>query len=122
MAIDKNNPISARIAATEKLYNEAELGASADTVLRALDPMIERRLGQLLDQFSSCVPELGPLLAYQAKISELWRMRKEILISRDRGRKSWDILQGVLIEKGGINGSGGLRGRSGTDNTVQTNE
>lgn len=92
-------PISDRIAATEKLYNEAELGASADAVLRALDPMIDRRLGLLLDQFSGCAPELGPLLDLRAKISEVWRMRKEILIARERGHKSWETLQGILAAK-----------------------
>lgn len=99
MAInDKISPISARIAATEKLYNESELGASADTVLRALDPLVERRLGLLLDQFSTCAPELGQLLDLRGKISELWRMRKELFNARDRGRKSWDALQAVLAE------------------------
>lgn len=106
MAIDRSNsPISARIAATEKLYNEAELGASADAVLRALDPMIERRLGLLLDQFSVCAPELGALLDLKAKINEVWRMRKEILIAREKGRRSWETLQAVLLERGGENGA-----------------
>lgn len=106
MASDGNkvSPISARVAATEKLYNEAELGASADTVLRALDPMIERRLGLLLDQFSICAPELGPLLDLRSKITEIWRMRKEILQARERGRRSWDTLQAVLAEKEVSNG------------------
>lgn len=97
---DKVSPISQRIAATEKLYNEAELGASADTVLRALDPLVERRLGLLLDQFSICAPELGPMLDLRAKISEVWRMRKELLQAREKGRRSWDTLQGVLAENG----------------------
>lgn len=102
---DKVSPISAKIEATERLYNEAELGASADVVLRTLDPMIERRLGLLLDQFSQCAPELGPLLDLKAKISEVWRMRREILLARERGRKSWESLQDVLLSKGGKNGS-----------------
>lgn len=100
-----NSNISARIAATEKLYNEAELGASADTVLRALDPMIERRLGHLLDQLSSCTPELGALLDIRAKISEVWRMRREVLEARAKGRASWDVLQAILAERGGTNGT-----------------
>lgn len=105
MALEqKNSPISARIAATERLYTEAELGASADTVLRAVDPLIERRLGLLLDQFASCAPELGPLLDFKAKISEIWRMRKEILIARSKGRQSWDTLQAILVDLGGKNG------------------
>lgn len=111
MAIEpKNSPISARIAATERLYTEAELGASADTVLRAVDPLIERRLGLLLDQFASCAPELGPLLDFKAKISELWRMRREILVAREKGRKSWDTLQAILADKGGQNGISGSSG------------
>jgi hypothetical protein len=91
--------VSDRIAATEKLYNEAELGASSDTVLRALDPIIERRLGHLLDQFALCAPELGSLLDLRAKITETWRIRKELLQTRDRGRKSWEVLQRILDEK-----------------------
>ena len=95
-----NTPLSDRIAATEKLYNEAELGVSADAVLRALDPMIERRLGLLLDQFAVCAPELGALLDLRGKISELWRMRKEMLQAREKGRRSFDVIQSVLLEKG----------------------
>lgn len=91
--------VSDRIAATEKLYNEAELGASSDTVLRALDPIIERRLGQLLDQFAQCAPELGPLLDLRAKITETWRIRKELLQARSKGRASWEILQRILDDQ-----------------------
>jgi hypothetical protein len=116
MAGSRPSPISDRIAATEKLYNEAELGASADAVLRALDPLIERRLGILLDQFSLCAPELGPLLDLRAKISEIWRMRKEVLIARDRGRKSWEVLQGILAEGGAKNG---VQAGSGADSSHQ---
>lgn len=108
--MDKTSPLSARIVATEKLYNEAELGVSADAVLRALDPLIERRLGLLLDQFAVCAPELGPLLELKAQIGELWRMRKEILNAKAKGQQSWDTLQAILAEKGGQNGiSGSVR-------------
>lgn len=101
MVLENGRPtaVSDRIAATEKLYNEAELGASSDTVLRALDPIIERRLGHLLDQFAQCAPELGSLLDLRAKITETWRIRKELLQSRDRGRRSWEVLQRILDEK-----------------------
>lgn len=95
----KPTQVSDRIAATEKLYNEAELGASSDTVLRALDPIIEKRLGLLLDQFAQCAPELGPLLDLRAKITETWRIRKELLNARSRGRRSWETLQQILDEK-----------------------
>lgn len=102
--MEKSSPLSARIAATEKLYNEAELGVSADAVLRALDPLIERRLGHLLDQFAVCAPELGPLLDLKAQITELWRMRKEVLNAKAKGQHSWDTLQAILAQKGGQNG------------------
>lgn len=99
--------VSDRIEATEKLYSEAELGASSETVLRALDPLIERRLGLLLDQFSNCPPELGPLLDLRAKISEVWRIRKELRVSKEIGRRSWDTLQKILEDQKGANGNGG---------------
>lgn len=102
----KQTRVSDRIEATEKLYNEAELGASSDTVLRALDPLIERRLGLLLDQFSNCPPELGPLLDLRAKIAELWRIRGELKASRAKGRRSWEVLQSILEDQKGGNGNG----------------
>ena len=67
-----------KFEAVEKLYQEADIGVSAETVLSALDPLIERRLAFLLDQFAICDPELGKLLDLKARIAETWRIRKEL--------------------------------------------
>jgi hypothetical protein len=101
--VKKPLSVSDRIESTSKLYNEAELGASSDTVLRALDPMMEKRLGVLLDKFEKTPPELGPLLDLRAQISEVWRIRKELKAARDNGRRSWETLQRILedVHKGG---------------------
>src|SRR5688572_23486438 len=88
--------VSARIEATEKLYNDAELGASSETVIRAMEPLMEKRLAVLLDQFMLVPPELGPMLDLRAKISEVWRIRKELKQARDKGRNSWEALQVIL--------------------------
>ena len=62
MATERSNhisPITSKIAATEKLYSQAELGASADAVLRALDPLIERRSGFSSTNLLSARPSLA---------------------------------------------------------------
>ena len=76
-------PLSAAIAKIDTAWKEMERGATAQSVLNVLDPILEARLGTLLDSFRQCAPELGALLDHRAKICEVWRMRKEL---RDAGK------------------------------------
>ena len=87
---------TAKIEAVQKLMGDAEVGVASDLVIQALDPIMERRLGVLLDSFEKCAPELGPLLDLRAKISEVWRVRKELKSVRDKGKSSWEALQIIL--------------------------
>jgi hypothetical protein len=97
---------SARVQAVERLNDEAELGASAAHVLRALAPMVERRLGTLLDQFSMCPPELGALLDLRAKIAEVWRIQRELIKAKDKGERSYQALQVILQAESRVKGGG----------------
>mgnify|MGYP001607782653 FL=1 len=91
--------VSKKYEAVDELYATADIGVASETVLKALDPLIERRLGALLDQFSVCAPELGPLLDLKARISETWRIRKELKMASMRGKKALDSLQAILEVK-----------------------
>lgn len=85
-----------KISQINKLYDQAELGRSSETVIRALDPFIERRLGLLLDRFAQTAPELGPLLDLRAQISEVWRMRKELRQDSLKGDAAIEVLKRVF--------------------------
>ena len=96
MAINENPIKQPKYEAIDELYNVAELGVAAETVVKAITPIIERRLGFLLDQFSKCAPELGPLLQLQAQITEVWRLRQELKIQAMKGQTALEALQKIL--------------------------
>lgn len=99
--------ISDKIAAVDSLHDEAQLGYSADIVLKAMDPILERRLALLLDQFQTCQPELSYLLDLRAKISEIWRIRKELLKAKSDGSRAVEVLKTIIeAEKRTPNGKG----------------
>lgn len=82
--------------AVDRLYELADIGVAAETVAKALAPIIERRLGYLLDQFGKCPPELGPLLDLKAQISEVWRLRQELKIQAMKGQTALEALQKMM--------------------------
>lgn len=87
---------ASKFEAVEQLYAEADVGVSAETVLRAFDPVIDRRLGFLLEQFVSAEPKLEVLLDLRAKIAEVWRIRKELKYVAAKGKKALDALHSIL--------------------------
>ena len=87
------------------LHNSAELGYSSELVLKAMDPIIDRRLGNLLDQFENVKPELGPLLDLRAKISEVWRIRREMKNNMRNGQNAVDVMKRIVETNNG-NASG----------------
>lgn len=92
-------PVSAAVAKIDAAWHEMERGATAESVLRVLDPLIEKRLGTLLDGFRQCPPELGPLLEFKANICELWRIRKELKDAGKIGKSAALVLEGIANVK-----------------------
>lgn len=92
-------PISAAVAKIDTAWKEMERGASAQSILNVLDPMLEKRLGLLLDSFRLCPPELGALLDHRARICEVWRMRKELQDAGKIGKSAAAVLEAVLTPK-----------------------
>src|SRR3990167_3782754 len=70
--------ISEQIKEMDKLYASMEIGSASETVILAIDPIIERRLGMLLDKLTQCPAELGTILDIRAQICETWRIRKSL--------------------------------------------
>ena len=84
------------IAEMDRLYGSIEMGAAADTILGLIDPIVEQRLGELLNKLEQCPPELGPILDIKARICEMWRMRKKIKERQLVGRKAVDVIKGLF--------------------------
>ena len=92
----------------DDLSQMAELGVSAGAVVTALEPIMDRRLGQLLDRLQQCEPELGPILDIKAQLGEVWRIRKELVAFKSKGQSAVDALNNIVSgiqNKGGTNGS-----------------
>lgn len=89
-------PVSASIAKIDAAWKEMERGATAESVLKTLDPLIDERLGFLLDDLRKCPPELGPLLDLRAKICELWRIRKELKDRGKLGKSATAVLESIV--------------------------
>jgi hypothetical protein len=88
--------ISDQIKEMDRLYSSMELGAASETVLRAIDPIIEKRLGVLLDQLAMAPAELGPILDIRAKICETWRMRKSLKEASSNGKRAVDTVKNLF--------------------------
>ena len=90
-------PVSAAISKIDAAWKEMERGASAASVLNVLDPVLEKRLGTLLDGFRQCPPELGALLDFRAQICEVWRMRKELKDAAKIGKSAAATLEALMV-------------------------
>jgi len=88
--------ISEQIKEMDRLYNSMEIGAASETVLRAIDPIIEKRLGVLLDQLALAPSELGAILDIRAKICETWRMRKSLKEASLNGKRAVDTVKNLF--------------------------
>ena len=100
-----SNSIGTLRERADALHNSAELGYSSELVLKSMDPMIDRRLGSLLDQFDNVKPELGPLLDLRAKISEVWRIRKELKKNMSNGQHAVDVMKRIVEANGNASGN-----------------
>ena len=95
------------IGEMDRLYGSIEMGAAASTILELIDPIVEQRLGELLNKLELCPPELGPILDIKARICEMWRMRKRIKEKQIVGRKAVDIIKGLFEVETVSNGNNG---------------
>ena len=91
-----NLPLQERINSVDRMYRSAAKGKKAEDVLSILDPILEQRLGVLLDGFRQAPPELGALLDFRAQLCEVWRMRKELRSALLEGKSAEATLEGLL--------------------------
>ena len=88
--------ITNKIAAVDKIYDEVNRGQTATSILRLLEPLMEARLGQLLNEFEKCPPDLGALLDLRARIAEVWRIRRTLNDNMKLGLGAEKMLQGIM--------------------------
>lgn len=88
--------ITNKIAKVDKLYVDINKGQSSEAILRVLDPLMDERLGQLLNQFEKSPPELGPLLDLRSRISEIWRIRRILDDLRKVGISAQGMIEAVM--------------------------
>ena len=87
--------ITNKIAAVDKIYDEVNRGQTATSILRLLEPLMEARLGQLLNEFEKCPPDLGALLDLRSRISEVWRIRGKLNDAKKLGLGAEKMLQEI---------------------------
>ena len=93
--MDTNVSLNKKIEKIDKIYDEVNRGQSAEVTLRIMLPLMEERLAQLLSEFSKCPPEIGPLLALQARITEVWRIKEVLSNAVKLGLSAQAILERV---------------------------
>ena len=91
--------ITEKIAKVDKLYADVNKGQTSEAILRVIDPLVDARLGLLLNQFEKCPPDLGALLDLRARISEIWRLRRELQDAKKLGMTSQQLLEGLMQVK-----------------------
>jgi len=93
---DDKKSINEKIQEMDKLYGSIEIGAASDMVLKALDPIVEMRLGHLLDRLAQAPPELGAILDIRAQICETWRIRKQLKEAGKNGKNAMNTIKNIF--------------------------
>lgn len=93
---DDRKSINEKIQEMDKLYSSIEIGAASDTVLKALDPIVEARLGHLLDRLAQAPAELGAILDIRAQICETWRIRKQLKEAGKNGKNAMNTIKNIF--------------------------
>lgn len=70
-------------------------GVGADTLLRVLSPLIDRRLEELTLQLIQCEPDLNRLLDLRAKFAEVHRIKKELSAVSALGKEAGEALAAI---------------------------
>jgi hypothetical protein len=71
-------------------------GVGAETVLKALGPIIEQRTAALMQELIHCPPILENLLDCRAKIGELIRIQYELKDVASLGKEAGEALQEIF--------------------------
>ena len=80
-------------------YDEASASVAADTLLRALNPQIDRQLDLLINQLVLAPAELGPLLDLRAKLAAVWHMKKGLKNMAAKGQNAIEAFNALLAQK-----------------------
>lgn len=74
------------------LNDEVRRGVGAGTLISVLDPVLDRRLEQLLAALESAEPELNRLLDLRAKIASLRALKRELAQAAQTGHEAGEKL------------------------------
>lgn len=67
-------------------------GVGADTILRVLGPVIERRMESLLLALIKAPADYDTMLDLRAQISEVYRIQHELKQLKERGKEANEVL------------------------------
>ena len=81
------------------VYEAAQAAGSAISLLEVVGPRLERQLDILIGGFINAPADLGHLLQFQAKISALWHLRRELTDMARRGKPAIDAFETLLKSK-----------------------
>jgi hypothetical protein len=83
----------------QELYDEASAGVGAETLLKTMEPLLERRMEVIINKLCSASPELSTLLDLRAQLAEVWRMRRELKAMASRGATAVDTLTRLMTAR-----------------------
>lgn len=79
-------------AEIETRRTEQVEGVGAETVLRALGPLIDRRMESLILQLIKASPDFDLLLDLRAQVAEVYRIQSELRAIKDAGKEAGEAL------------------------------
>ena len=79
--------------------SEQLAGVGSETLLRVLNPIIEKRLEEISLKLIQAEPELGKLLDLRAQFAEVHRIRRELKSVADLGKEASDALADIFLPR-----------------------
>ena len=74
-------------------------GVGAETLLRTLSPIIERRLEELTIKLIQAPPDLNQLLDLRAQFAEVHRIKQQLRSVSDLGKEASEALADIFVPK-----------------------
>lgn len=94
----KPGPVQ-RVKTDAEIYEAAQVGGSAASLLETMGPELDRQLKVLIGKFINAPADLGELLQSQARIGAVWRLRQALEDMARKGRPAIEAFSELLKSK-----------------------